>query len=91
MANTAYNTVTVTNSATLIVAANPSRKGLIITNESNVTVFIGPDSSITSANAPSLPALGNITNSGLESGFRGSIYGIVASGTADVRFWEWGQ
>lgn len=87
--------VSVTNTATLIIGANSRRQSIMIENEdSSVTVFIGEDSSVT--------ASGNITNDGVgiapggtfaeDAGgtrvYKGDIYGIVASGTADVRYWE---
>jgi len=91
MANTTYNTVTVTTSATRIVAASSNRKGLILANEGSVKVFIGPDDSITTSNAIPLFQSEKLFNSGLPDLWRGDIYGIVASGTADIRYWEYGQ
>ena len=85
----AYNTVTVADTATLIVAANTQRRNLTIVNSSLIaTVFIGPDASITTANA--IPLYGSSTRDQdrIPEGYQGPIYGIVATGTADVRYWE---
>jgi len=86
-----YNTITVGITPTLIIAANCERKGVLIVNNGSVTMYIGPDSSITSANALPIFPGGSLDDSGLLDSFRGSIYGIVASGTVDARYWEWIQ
>lgn len=87
---TTYGTVTVSTNATLIVPANSNRKGVVITNESTTAkLFIGPDSSITTANCPSIEASGKFTDAGVQDNFKGDIYGIVAASTNDVRYWEW--
>lgn len=85
----AYNTVSVSDSATLIVAANEQRRNLTIVNTSlSVIVYIGPDSSITTSNA--IPLYQNQTRDQdrIPEGYQGDVYGIVGSGTADVRYWE---
>lgn len=83
-----YGTVSVTTSAKLIVAANEKRKAISIVNSSNGDLFIGPDSSITTANA--IPLYGYTTRDSNKTpeGWLGPIYGITASGTVDVRYWE---
>lgn len=86
-----YGAVTVTTSGDLILGANPLRKGCFIFNNSSSTIYIGPDASITTANAIPLLANATLENSGLQDSWRGSIYGIVGSGTADIRYWEWIQ
>ena len=83
-----YNTVTVTTSATQIVAANNGRRGLIIVNASESDIYYGPDASITTANALPLYANQTLNMDKVPEGYGGAIYGIVAAGTADVRFWE---
>lgn len=85
----AYNTVTVTNSVTLIVAANTKRRNLSIVNTSASTdIFIGPDASITSSNALPLYSFATRDQDRIPEGWQGPVYGITASGTADVRYWE---
>ena len=84
-----YGTVTVTNVATLIVDSNTKRRNLTIANAALMeTVFIGPNSSITVANA--IPLYGGSTRDQdrIAEGYLGPVYGIVAAGTADVRYWE---
>lgn len=84
-----YNTVTVGNTATLIVAANNNRKGLIVFNNGSANLFIGPDTAVTTANSLPMIPLATFSQSGERDVYRGAIYGIVASSTNDVRYWEW--
>ena len=91
MANTSYNAVPVGDTATLIIASNSNRKGLLIVNNSAVTVYIGPDASITKDNAIPILASGTFMDTGLQEAWRSAVYGIVVTGTADVRYWEYGQ
>lgn len=85
----AYNTVTVTTSATQIVAGNTKRIGLIVENNSAGTIFLGSDSSVTTSNGIPLLQYATLTeDSGGEKMFQGDVYGIVASGTSDCRYWE---
>ncbi len=84
-----YNTVSVLSAATLIIASNPERKGIIISNYGGEPLFLGPDANVTTANGiPILPrdAMNLI---GIFEGFRGSIYGICTTGPVDTRYWEW--
>lgn len=85
----AYGPITITTSATLIVAPNPRRKALQIVNTSTGTVYVGEDASITTATG--FPLLQNqpyTEDSGGNRMWQGPIYGIVASSTSDVRYWE---
>lgn len=87
----AYASVTVTDSATLIVGANTKRQELTIVNTSEtVNVFTGPDSSITTSNAIPLYAMQrNDRWKGPGGSWLGPIYAICPTGqTADVRYWE---
>lgn len=86
----AYGSVTVNTNATLIAASNPARKGCVIVNNGGASIFLGMDSGVTTSNG--LPVASNATfsNSNLEAAWRGDIYGIIGSNSADVRFWEWG-
>lgn len=82
----AYAQITVTTSPTLIVAANNSRRQLIVDNLSASTVYIGPNSAISSSNTVRL-----LSGSSLEidgAWFLSAIYGVVSSGTAVVGYWE---
>jgi len=85
----AFNTVTVADTATLIIAANPYRQSLILVNSSSGAVYLGADNTVTIANGIPLLQDGSLTeDSGGTRMFMGDIYGIVASGTSDVRYWE---
>lgn len=85
----AYNTVTVTSTATKIVDATANRQSLVISNNSSVTIYIGEDDSVTTSNGINIVAGGNISydNSGGRM-WKGPIYGIVSTATANVRYWE---
>lgn len=86
-----YNTVTVpaTTGGILIVAANPQRLSLIITNTGAQTIYIGQDSSITAATGVPLITNGTLTeDSGGTKVYCGPVYGITSTSTSDVRYWE---
>lgn len=91
MAAPTYNTVTITTNATLIAAANPERKGLLIANNGDDTVYIGFTSAVTTTTGFPLYASATLSNDNLLAAFRGNVYGIVASATQDVRYMEWDQ
>lgn len=84
-----YNTITVTTSATEIVPANCQRRNLILVNtDASAVMYIGPDASITTSNAIPLYGKQTMSQDRIPEGYQGPIYGIVASGTVDARFWE---
>lgn len=87
---TSFGKITVGQTATPIVASRPTRTGLVITNNADVDIAYGPDSSITFTTAPLLFAKTNFSEAGKMS-WKGAIFGIVASGAADVRYWEWDE
>ena len=87
--------VSVAATATVIVAASTQsggRIGLRIYNNSAVTVFLGPDATVTTANGyPLLTATEfkfDADGPNPQYFYTGAVYGIVATGTADVRYWE---
>jgi hypothetical protein len=86
---TTHGNVTVTTNPTLIIGANPNRRAIIISNNTNTSLYLSPDSSLTTANGIVVPALGHIEISADGEVFKGDIYGIVAASTNDVRYWEW--
>lgn len=88
MANTNYNTVTVTTSATKIISANSRIRGWIIYNAGSTAVYYGPDDSITTANTVALTPGATILSSDTAN-WKGDVYGIVATGTEDIRYWDW--
>ncbi len=81
--------ISVGTSATLLVAGNTGRQGLVIVNTSTTTsVFIGEDDSVTIANGIEIFAQGTL---GFDRGFglyKGPVFAIVAAATNDVRVWE---
>ena len=86
-----YSSVTVgTGTPVLIVAANTQRKSVIITNEGASKVYLGNDSSITTASAVSLESDGKWTedDSGGHRVYLGDIYGIAEDGSCNVHYWE---
>jgi hypothetical protein len=85
-----YGAVSVASTATLIVASNPLRKGCLIVNNGAATIYLGMDANVTTVNGLPIASNGVFNNSGLNDAYRGDIWGIIASSTADVRFWEYG-
>lgn len=86
---TTYGAVTVTTNPTLIIGANPNRRALIVSNNTNAALYVSPDSSLTTSNGIVVPASGTMTISADGEVFKGDVYGIVAAATNDVRYWEW--
>ena len=88
--NPTYGAVSVSTNPTVILASNPQRRGcLIVNNETSATIYLGFDTSLTTANGLPLAAGASLNNSDDSALWRGVIYGIVGSATADVRYWEW--
>ena len=85
-----YGSITVgSGTAVLIVGFNSKRQSLIITNEGSSKVYLGNDSSITTASTISIESDGKYTeDSGGHRMFLGDIYGISEDSTNDVRYWE---
>lgn len=79
----AYGNAACTSAATLIAAANYERKGLII-RALDGTVYIGDDSSVTTSTGFPLYSGESFSS----QAFLGTVYGITASGTVNVRYWE---
>lgn len=90
MAST-YGSITVATTATLILASNLERRGSILVNNSNQTVYLGMDAAVTTSNGLPLAASSTMQNSGPNEVWKGAIYGVVAGTTANVRFWEFVQ
>lgn len=84
-----FNAVTVQSSgATSILTANNARRGFIVKNNGSVTVYVGMDSTVTTSSGVLLLPQDSWSVNG-DRCYRGAIFGIAASATADVRFWEW--
>ena len=82
-----YGAVSVGTAATLIKAANTSRISIQITNLDLTTLYFGFDASVTTANGFPLDQFDTISFTGSDL-YRGAVYGIVGSGTIDVRWFE---
>jgi len=82
--------VSVTTSATTLIAANPKRISLFVQNLHTVSIFFSETSGVTTANGLELKPNEMIVEEydGHETRYTGAYFGIVASGTADVRVWE---
>ena len=82
--------VTVTTTATQILPPNAERTSIYIQNSAGdgTVLVLGQDTSLTVANGIEIADGGVVIE---DMGFRlhkGPWFGIVASGTADVRVWE---
>ena len=75
--------VSVTSTATLVAPGTTTRSSLVMVNNGSVTVFVGA-ASVTTATGTPVAAGASISL----SNFNGALYGIVASGTCDVRTLE---
>ena len=78
----AANNVACTTGATAILAANQARKGFVI-KAIDGAVYIGGSGVTTSTGF--LLSTGESLSSSV---FTGAVYGITASGTVNVRYWE---
>ncbi len=78
-----------TGTPQLIISANPKRQELFLTNNSvSPDAFIGVDTTFTTSTG--LPLYAGQTRE-RSRGFAiwlGDVYGVTASGTADIRVWE---
>lgn len=79
----AYGNAACTTTATSILAANYERKGFVI-KAIDGAVYIGDDSSVTTSTGFLLSSGESLSS----SAFLGTVYGITASGTTNVRYWE---
>ena len=80
-----YGAVSVANTATLIKAANASRKSLFIQNLGSDNLYIGNDNSVTTANAGAKIVPG----AAMEFAFcTSAIYGISDGANIDTRYFE---
>jgi hypothetical protein len=85
-----YNTVTVGNTATQILSANGARRTLIVYNNGTNTVYMGPDTNVTTSNGIPLPQQSSFSQNG-EKMWKGAWYGITSTGTSDVRYIDFSE
>lgn len=79
--SSSYGSVSVASTATSIRSSESTRTGIIIVNNSSQTVYLGLTDAVTTSNGIPVEASENFYT----SDWTGDIYGIVASGTANVR------
>jgi hypothetical protein len=85
--NSRYGTVAVTRDDGWRdhLGAKSGRESLLIQNtSSSVDVYVGPGYVITTSNGIKLAAGASM----VFNEYTGAVYGVVASGSADVRYWE---
>ena len=88
----ATGTISVSTSPILIIAANAKRQELILCNSSlTPDIFIGPTSAVTYTTG--LPLFAGQSRESVKSfpNYKGDVYGVSQSGTADIRYWETSQ
>ena len=84
----ASGSATVTDSASVIVAAISARHSVIIANPNAATLYIG-DSNVTTSNGIPLLQYGTWEeDSGGDKLWQGPIYGILSTGSATIPYWE---
>jgi len=81
--------VTISTTPVLIYSGSSNRIDVLVTNDSSVKCYIGPNSSITVNNTIFLNQNDVFIDdySGIK-GYRGNLYGVTASGTATIKWWE---
>lgn len=84
-----YGAVTVATTATQVLPPNGGRRGFVIRNNGGVVVYLGFDSSVTTATGMPVMPQDTYPFTGEQSAFKGAIWGVAASSTADVRFWDY--
>ena len=83
-----YGTVTVVTTTASVLNGNPQRISHIITNQGPSTVFLGPDTSLTTSNGIALASGSNLTeDSGGDKLYQGPIWAISVS-ESNLRYWE---
>ena len=78
-----YGNISVATTATLIKATNTSRKSILIRNNGSASLFIGGNNLVTTSNGLEVPS-----NQSIHIKDTDELYGIVATGTLDVRYLE---
>jgi hypothetical protein len=81
----AYNQITIAATATLIRSTNANRSAIVVVNHGSTNVFIGFTNAVTTSTGVMLVG---IPGSSLTFQTRSDIYGIAASGTQAISFYE---
>ena len=85
-----YGNVAVASLATQIFGSNPLRKGFLIGNNSNLTLYIGMDANVTATTGYPIAAGGGIASDDFGGVWKGAVWGVCSGGTGDIRYWEFG-
>lgn len=81
-------TITITTTATQIVAANEKRQSIVMSNNGTTTIYFGPNTSITT-NYVAIVAGGTFAEDrGGGRMWMGDIYGVVSIATGTIGYWE---
>lgn len=78
--------VSVTNVATLVVAARATRGAVVITNMGTTAVYLGPTNAVTAATGE---FLAGVVGASKTLSWVGDVYGIVAAGSQTVSYGEY--
>jgi hypothetical protein len=79
-----YGQQDVSTTAVEVVAASAGRQSILVQNTGPEPVYVGFDSSVTSANGVEIAAGGTYA----DETYAGALYAITASGGSDIRFQE---
>lgn len=77
--------VSVTGTATLIVAARTGRASVTILNTGATAIYLGPTSGVTTSNGMLLPG---VAGASITLPYNGAVYGITTTGTQAVTEYE---
>jgi hypothetical protein len=80
--NDTHDLVSVTDSATLLMPANTSRRKLVITNISNKVLYVKKGGGITTTNWSYRISKGSVN---VIEDYRGAVYGILDTGTENIQ------
>jgi len=79
-----YGQITVSTSATEVVAANTERQSVLIQNSGSDPVYVGFDNAVTASDGIEVAAGGTYA----DETYTGDVYAVAGAGTNDVRFQE---
>lgn len=82
-----WGQITVQSVATLLRKANSKRKELVFTNSSSTTLFVGTNTEVTTDSGDN-PGYEVLPQGSFYGSYKGTLYGIIDSGTITITFWE---
>ena len=83
-----FVSITVTTTATRLLTANTARTSFLMVNNGSASVFIGENNTVTTSNGLPIASGGQLAEDRGVRLYLGDVFGIVASGTEDMRVWE---